>query len=198
MPRVKLSKELKTAISALSDKEKDKLLFRLVAKDPQLVDQLEFQLLEQGETLEDRRADIKYKIGQALHHSRHHFYSPGYLLLDLRAISGRINHHVKTTKDKYGEIELNFFLLNTALDQYLNQIMEFRPHKSKTLDEYVVKRAMKLMQLLSKLHEDLLIEFSSDMQQLGQHIQSLPNMTAVAKRLGLALSYLKEGELPEE
>ena len=48
------------------------------------------------------------------HKAAKYYYSPGYLLLELRSISGRITQHVKTTKDKYGEVALNCLLLNQA------------------------------------------------------------------------------------
>ena len=47
MARVKLTDDLKKAISGLSHKEKDKLLFRLIAKEPILAEQLVFKLLEE-------------------------------------------------------------------------------------------------------------------------------------------------------
>ncbi len=46
MPRQKLPDELKAAISKMPDKEKDKLLFRLIAKEEALVNRLTFELLE--------------------------------------------------------------------------------------------------------------------------------------------------------
>jgi len=46
MARAKLIPELKAAISELTEKEKDKLIFRLLPKDQKLVHKLEYQLLE--------------------------------------------------------------------------------------------------------------------------------------------------------
>ena len=55
MPRVILSKELVKEITKMPVKEKDKLLMRLIRKDGLLAEQLEFQLIEFGETTEERR-----------------------------------------------------------------------------------------------------------------------------------------------
>ena len=55
MARIKLSPDFKKAITALSHKEKDKLLFRLLPKEEMLVAQLEFQLLEDGFQLIDEQ-----------------------------------------------------------------------------------------------------------------------------------------------
>ena len=97
MARTKLSDELKEAIASLTHKEKDKLLFRLIAKDYALVKKLEFELLEDGETKDERRQEL-YEMIEA-EFARYHYYSPGYLLLLLRSISGAIGRHLKTTKD---------------------------------------------------------------------------------------------------
>lgn len=197
MPRIKLSDELKEAIALLPPKEKDKLLFRLIAKEPDLVAQLEFKLLEEGETLEERRKFVYNWIGRTIQQLKYHFYSPGYLLLDLRAISGEINRHVKTTKDKYGEIELNFCMLNLSLELFGDEIKTFSFRGSKTFNEYVVKRAIKLLKLLSKMHEDMVLDFQSDMKALGRHIQKSPHMLDIAQQLDLDVTYLLDGEIPE-
>lgn len=181
--RATLSAELKSAISNLSDKEKDKLLFRLLPKEPALVDQLAYQLLEDAASMEERRSDLKAGIQQELKQAASYFYSPGYLLLDLRAISGEINRHVKTTKDKYGEIELNFFMLNYSLDLLHNKLKTFRHQKSRTLDSYIIKRAQKLEKLMSKLHPDYQLDFTGDWEKLIQHIEQLPNTKRMAHLL---------------
>ena len=181
--RLSLSDELKEAIANLSDKEKDKLLFRLIPKDPALVDRLTFQLLEEGISTEDRRQDLRLHIRRQVELSAASFYSPGYLLLELRAISGEINRHLKTTRDKYGEIELNLFMLNYSLDLLSDQLRKFRHQKSRTLDTYIIKRAQKLEQLIAKLHEDYRLDFTDDWQHLIQHINNLPNTKRMASLL---------------
>ncbi len=194
MPRTKLSDELKQAVLALSPREKDKLLLRLLPKDANLVQQLEFKLLEDGDTTELRREDVRREIDQALEQITTHFYSPGYLLLDLRALSGLINQHVKITKDKIGEIDLNFYMLNRALALAGRHLHRFPAHKSRTLNEYVVKRALKLQKLLGNIHEDYLLEFRDAMHELAGHIRKQKEMADVAKALKLDLEKLSRGE----
>ncbi|MEL6658126.1 MAG: hypothetical protein AAFY48_13355 [Bacteroidota bacterium] len=181
--RIKLSDELKDAISDLSEKEKDKLLFRLIPKDPALVDRLTYELLEDADSPEERRADLRQEIEAVLKKSAAYFYSPGYLLLDLRAISGGINRHVKTTKDRYGEIELNLFMLNYSLDLLAGQLKRFSHQKSRTLDTYIIKRAEKLQKLIYKLHEDYQLDFSDDWDKLTEYIDTVPNLKRMARIL---------------
>ena len=197
MARVKLHPELKKAISQLSNKEKDKLLFRLLPKDAALVAQLEFQLLEGGETKEERRNELNEEIDKRLERYQSYYYSPGYLLLELRDISGMINRHVKMTKDKYGEIELNFQLLNTTLTFFGDYLREASAYRCRTLNDYVIKRSLKLLQLLGKLHEDYILDFRPAMEELGIHINQIPSMLKMANHLGLDIESLRNGELPE-
>ncbi len=181
--RVVLSDDLKEAIADLSDKEKDKLLFRLIPKDPALVDRLTYQLLEGGSNPEERRHDLMVKIEQQLEQSALYFYSPGYLLLDLRTISGDINRHVRTTRDKYGEIALNLLMLNRSLGLLQHKLQAFGHQKSRTLDTYIIKRAQKLEQLIEKIHEDYQLDFADDWEQLMLHISRLSNLRRMARLL---------------
>lgn len=198
MARVKLSAELKKAIAHMPAREKDKLLYRLVAKDPDLAERLAFQLLEKGDTTEERRAEVHTEIASALRQLTTYYHSPGYLLLDLRSLSGRINAHVKTTRDKYGEIELNFFLLNETLRLFGDRVRPAHPQRARTFNEYVVKRALKLLRLLNRLHEDYRLDFKDDMQTLAHHIGDQPNMMRVAIQHGLDVNWLLRGEIPGE
>lgn len=193
MARRKLSDELKEAITMLSNKEKDKLLFRLIAKDEALVERLKFELLEDGSTKEDRREEIYEMISDGF--DKYRYYSPGYLLLVLRSLSGDINRHVKTTKDKYGEVQLNLLMLNKSLSLFGDKIRKVDFRKSRTLNNYVVKRAIKLVRLLRKMHEDYLLDFQDDVQNLGRYIDEQPLMKNLADELGLDLEMLKRGEV---
>lgn len=190
MARVKLTPELKKAISGLSPKEKDKLLFRLIPKDEILVAQLEYQLLEENATVEFRRDEMRNMIERSVQRAANNYYSPGYLLLDLRAISGRINRHVKITKDKYGEIELNLFMLNKTMLLLSGNLRFASPWHARTLNEYIAKRLLKLQKLLEKLPEDYHADFRPGFQELVSELSQQGNFTRVAKQLQLDLNML--------
>ncbi|PHN07394.1 hypothetical protein [Flavilitoribacter nigricans] len=192
MARVKLTPELKKAISALSSKEKDRLLFRLIPKDEILVAQLEYQLLEESATVELRRDNMRNTIERSLQRAANNYYSPGYLLLDIRAISGRINRHVKITKDKYGEVELNLFMINRTLELLGSQLRFASPWHSRTLNEYVAKRILKLLKLLEKIPEDYHADFRPAFQDLADALGQQGNFIRVAKNLQLDLKMLTD------
>jgi hypothetical protein len=194
---IKLSSALKEAIINMPTKEKDKLLLRYIAKDAAMVERLTFLLLEGGETTEERRDELQEAIQVWLRQVKKDFYSPGHLLLNLREISGKINWHVKATRDKYGEIALNFYMLNEMFNQLGDRLPRFSYRKSRTLSKYVLDRSLKLLKLMSNLHEDYQLDFLDDMKTLGAHIASQPHMLEMIEGHSLELDWLMKGIFPE-
>lgn len=178
--RLKLSDELKDAIKALPEKEKDKLLLRLIPKNELLVRQLEFKLLEDASTTYVRREELKEEVEGHVSSYPDHFYSPGYLLTHMREISGLITRHVNITKDKTGEIELNLFMLTEILERNEANLLNHNRYHRIKFDEYVVKRILKLLKLTEKIHEDYRLEFADNMQKLGQLLINQPTTMEVA------------------
>jgi hypothetical protein len=164
---MKLPDDLKRAILEMPEKEKDKLLLRLIAKNNTLIKQLHFQLIEESGSIEERREDIKSLINESADRYPSYYYSPGYLMMAMRDLSGTINTHITTTKDKSGEAELQLLLLNALIEKNLSQLIAAHKNSRYTFDDYIVKRAKKIVTLISKMHEDYLIEYSDDLQKLG-------------------------------
>jgi len=181
MPRTKLSDELKEAIKTLPNKEKDKLLFRLLPKDQKLVHQLEFKLLENEETTEERREKIKEVILESCENYPRQYHSPSYLVWNLKDLSGKINYHTTITKDKIGEIELNLLMLNEVLGKNLVRITSEDKWQVRKLAEYVVARIKKINTLLGKIHEDYHLEFETDIDTLKEIINKLPIFIKIAE-----------------
>lgn len=197
MPREKLSPELRKAVQALTIKEKEKLIFRLLPSNEILVRQLEYTLLEEENTLEERREILQSTITEVISKFPNRPLHPVYLALTLRELSGRINRHVRITKDKIGEISLNFFMLITALKKNEATLKKADRWTSQKLDEYVVKRALKLQKLISKLHEDYILEYEEDMKTLGKLIHDNESMSETALKLNVDTAALMNGILPE-
>ena len=158
----KLEKDLQEAIVAMPQKEKDKLLLKLITKDDVLTQQLQFQLVEAGDTMESRRDDIRKSIDK-LYRIDH--YSSGYLMMDMRYVSGDITRHIKVTKDKYGEVELTIKLLKECFEKQLKWIQKYSA-KTDTLANYVAKRTDAILKKLIKLHPDIQFDFHSDMDYI--------------------------------
>lgn len=178
-----LSKELKEAILSLPSSEKDKLLLRLIGKHADLQKQLEFQLLEFGETLEYRRQAVRNSIDKMYKHDEG---TAGWLLMAVRTENADINDHVKTTKDKYGEIELTLYLLNQLFDKWLKYIEKYSA-KNDTLASYVAKRTEFVVKKLEKLHPDIQLDFWKDTNLLLERVHTYAPMY-----------YARELKLPKE
>jgi hypothetical protein len=122
----RISDELKTAITEMPEKEKDKLLIRLVAKEPVLMAKLKHQLLEDEVDMEQQRDKIMQQIVNTF--SMEGFtiwnHTPGLVMMVMRDFSGDINHHVKVTKDKYGEIMLLTRLVNIPFREQHDILVE--------------------------------------------------------------------------
>ena len=198
MARAKLIPELKAAISDLTEKEKDKLIFRLLPKDQKLVHKLEYQLLEYSDTQEERRGDVRAKIMEAMERYPSYYYSPGYLLLTLRELSGKITYHKDITSDKVGEIELNYLMLTEGLGRNISSLRRSGYFSMKSLNEYVVKRVLKLQKLTAKLHEDYILEFEESMISMGELLSEIPSMSNFIREHDLYVDSLLEGRLPDE
>ncbi len=183
----KLDEQLKAAIARMPVAEKDKILLRLVAKDQKLVRRLVFELLEAGETRDDRASALREEIAKYLAKSAASAHNtPGYLLLDLRHWNARINEHVLATKDKSGEVSLTIFMLAEGMRLHHDMLRKFPERRSDTLAPYVVKRTATILGKAKKLHEDYFIEFRRDAQELLEHIWGFRPTAVLAKEQGLS------------
>ena len=156
---------------------------RLIPKDSKLVDQLEYKLVEEEGTLELRRDDMREYIESRVNQYPNKYYSSIYLRLEMRDISGKINYHVAITKDKLGEIEFNLVMVNGLLYKNKGRLQSESKYLAEKLNEYVIKRALKLVKLVNALHEDYRLEFADEMMELADHIKSIPSLLEEAKYL---------------
>jgi hypothetical protein len=188
--------EFKDAICALPSKEKDKLLLRLIKKDKVLCKRLYFDLIECGNT-EEKRNEVKYEIVSHSKVSERYGYKPGYLLMDIREMSGMVNEHVSVTKDKFGEISLTLVLLIESLNTYGKFIGLTRYRDVRKLLLYLTSKVFKIVLLIDKMHEDLKIEFQEDLTKLGELLLTNNHLSRSAKQNGLDLNWLIESEIPD-
>ena len=167
-------------------KEKDKLLLRLVAKDKKLVNRLIFELLEGGETRNDRAETLRTEMASDLiKQKKYDYYTPGYLLMTIRFWNARITEHTQTTKDKVGEVSLTFFLLAESFRVHRDMLDSFPHRRSDTLAPYLVKRAEMIFKKAEKIHEDYRIELRDDAQTILDHIWSFPPTAALVPKTPL-------------
>ncbi|TAE00941.1 MAG: hypothetical protein EAZ97_04405 [Bacteroidetes bacterium] len=182
----KISDDLKLAILEMPDKEKNKLLLRLIAKDFMLIAQLQHQLLEGEEDMKNKRSELLAHIQKYLGTENNNSYSdtPGLLMMEMRDMNGNITRHVKITKDKLGEIELTLCLVNHAFAEHPNMLAQ-KAKRAENFAEYVVKKADFVLKKLEKIHEDYHIVFEDDTNKMLQFIANYQPCQPFAKSMNL-------------
>ncbi|GAB2528995.1 hypothetical protein [Spirosoma aerophilum] len=178
-----LDPELKKAIVRMPGTEKDKLLLRLITKDAVLTERLQFELVEEGRTIDERRHTIRAFIDRT---ANLHADTPGWLMMDMRTVSGHISRHLKVTKDKYGEVELMLYMLNTFYDNNAHLLQKYNSRTDKAA-EYIAKRTEQVLKKAVKLDPDYYVEFMDEINKLLGWV----NTTASAH-------YARQLSLPKE
>ena len=178
--RLSEHKELKIEILALPQKDKDKLLLRLVAKDKVLTEHLHFVLLEGEEDLRNRVAQIKEEITN----TDKNLTTAKDVLANLRKLMKLINHFFKVTKSSFEEVELRIFLLNhTAIEFKARSFSSYKNYEQ-LFGIFFVKSVAATLKKFEKLHEDLQFDLREDLNKLL--IKTFTKNTAtIALDLGL-------------
>ncbi len=190
-------KEFKEAILDLPEKEKDKLLLRLLKKDVPLANQLYFELVS-TQTVEERRAELEELVRKRAESILARSSSVQHLQMLTRSLSGDITVQTKITKDKFGEISLNLLMLNEILKTNKLRSELFYKPKAMKFAVYVVARTFKLLVLIRAMHEDYLSDFKSDLETLGERIAGNELLMRTAIQHGLDVNWLLSGEIPED
>ncbi|MBE8714074.1 hypothetical protein [Sphingobacterium hungaricum] len=164
--------ELKKAVLNLSQKEKDKLLVRLIGKDKLLLKQLHFQLLEDEYDLENRVKELKAYLAKVIDISKKTISNtPTYanfkeLNYVLRHASGVINEHEKVTKDKIGEFESRLLLIKTSISLFPKLFQPDSSLAAEKLKIYMTGRIKNLVMKFEKLHEDIQFDYQEIMDYI--------------------------------
>lgn len=178
--RLSEHKELKIEIVALPQKDKDKLLLRLVAKDKVLTEHLHFVLLEEEEDLRNRVAKIKEEIintDKSLTTAKE-------VLVNLRKLMKSINHFFKVTKSNFEEVELRIFLLNHTAIEFKGRSFSSFKNYEQLFGIFFVKSVAATLKKFEKLHEDLQFDLMEDLNKLLNKTFN-KSMAPIALDLGL-------------
>ncbi|RZL20303.1 MAG: hypothetical protein EOO96_25235, partial [Pedobacter sp.] len=145
-------KNLKSAITDLPVKEKDRLLLRLIAKDKVLTEHLHYKLLESEIDLEDRKEKIKADVSEQIPELKK--LNAKEALVKVRKMITSVNHFYKVTKDPIGEVELKIFILNNVPFDYRRSILGYRDYMI-LFSSFYIKTVAVTINKYRKLHEDL-------------------------------------------
>jgi hypothetical protein len=178
-------KDLKTEIKSLPEKEKDKLLLRLIAKDKVLTEHLHFMLLENEEDLAFRHQNLLDAIDEGIKELEAAYkVSSKDTLLKLRKLSGSISHHQKVTKDTMTEIELRIYLLKNIPIDFKDGVFSPMYKFNEKLFIYYVKAVIALMNKFKKLHEDIQFDMKDQINSILEKIYT-HKTASVATELGV-------------
>lgn len=171
--------ELKSAVLNLSQKEKDKLLVRLISKDKMLLKQLHYQLLEDEYDLENRIEQLKSKLEKLFLATTSNLSNTplftNYKTLNniLRQASGIINEHEKVTKDKFSSAETRLYILTEPFRLYPRLYVQSPLQVAEKLHKYLDARIKATLKNIATLHEDLQFDLQESVSQVDKIRQTL-------------------------
>jgi len=194
---MKFSPEFKEAVLQLSEKEKDKLLIRLLKKDHNLVNRLFFELLD-DKNVDDHRAIMEEHVIQRGKEITSYAKSLNHLKVLTRFVSGDIGEHVRITKDKFGEVSLNLLMLTTILKSADRLFQKTNPVHATKFCVYVIARIFRCLVLIKSMHEDLLLEFEEPLEELADLITENPALMKTAINHGLDMNWLNAENIPDD
>lgn len=189
------SKEFKQALSEFSSKEKDKLIFRLLRKDKLLSKKLYFELIEE-ETTDDKRNTMESYLKERITDLSKHIGNPKYFLVLVRKLSGEITEHVKVTTDKFGDVFLNLFLVNTILE-HNDKLSRQRFDAVYKLYIYLINKIFKALTLIKKLDEDYWLEFDKILTDIDFQLHENLYLEKLCINNGLDFNWLKCENIPD-
>lgn len=192
---MEFSKEFKQALSEFSSKEKDKLIFRLLRKDKLLSKKLYFELIEE-ETTDDKRNTMESYLKERITNLSKHIGNPKYFLVLVRKLSGEITEHVKVTTDKFGDVFLNLFLVNTILE-HNDKLSRQRFDAVYKLYIYLINKIIKALIQIQKLDEDYWLEFDKILTDIDFQLHENLYLEKLCINNGLDFNWLKCENIPD-
>ena len=193
---MKFEQDFKDALAQLPNKEKDKLILRLLKKDIKLANQLYFELVE-TRSVEELRNMVELEIEAFFQSIRNHFYSAGNLMMNIRDVSGMISAHVNTTKDKFGEPYLNCIMLIKALYNNSENLKQCSIGETFKFNTYVVARIFKILTQVKALHEDLQFDFQELFEKLVSEMIQIPTLMDATIYHGLDMNWIDYHGIPD-
>ncbi|MCT2562346.1 deoxyuridine 5'-triphosphate nucleotidohydrolase [Chryseobacterium herbae] len=189
------SKEFKAALSAFSNVEKDRLIFRLLKKDKLLSKKLYFELIDQ-ETTDDKRNTMEENVAEKLLLASKYVGNAKYFMSTVRTVSADITEHVKITTDKFGEVSLNLLLVNRILDSN-EDLSRQRFDNVYKLYIYIINKIFKALVLTKKLDEDYWMEIDELLKESLDKILDNQYLQKLCINNGLDFNWFQSHRIPE-
>ena len=189
--------EFKAALALLPSKEKDKLLWRLIKRDELLARRLEYELLAPYDAV-DKRDELAALIQDQIIAMAGRRARLSSILSQFRYFSGDITRHVYVTKDKVGEITLNFILLQQAMRLLNNTSYMFGGRAVQKYIVYMLNKLYRTCMLVHKVHIDYHLELEDEAQKLGEIMQANLDLMKYVKHHKFNVDWLIDFDIPED
>lgn len=194
---MKFHDDFKAALALLPAKEKDKLLWRLIKRDELLARRLEFELLAPYDAI-DKRNDLGNVIQDRIISMAGRRERLSAILSQFRYLSGDITRHVYITKDKIGEVLLNFILLQQAMLLLNNTSYLFGGRTTQKYVVYMLNKLYRTCMMINKLHTDYHIELEDDALKLGEIMQANSDLMKYVKHHKFNVNWLIDFDIPQD
>ncbi|MCS3530673.1 deoxyuridine 5'-triphosphate nucleotidohydrolase [Chryseobacterium sp. JUb7] len=189
------SKEFKAALSAFSNVEKDRLIFRLLKKDKLLSKKLYFELIDQ-ETTDNKRDSMEEIIGEKILLASAYIGNQKYFLSIIRKLSAEVTEHVKITTDKFGEVSLNLLMVNKILE-HNGDLTRQRFDNVYKLYLYLINKIVKALLLTKKLDEDYWMEIDEILESIEEKVHQNTYLEKLFINNGIDFNWLTSDRIPE-
>lgn len=194
---MKIENDFKKALAALPEREKDKLIVRLLKKDMKLLHRLHFELID-TRSVEERRAELSDEIQGAFEaYKNSRFHSKDFIYI-LRGMSGLITEHVFITKDKFGEPLLTLKLLVSALGFLNEKAPSTRYYDDFKIYYYILDKVFNSMKWIQKLDPDYLFDFKSLFVELQQLVSDNLYLCDLFIKHGMDINWFSGPHIPED
>ncbi len=193
---MKIENDFKKALAALPEREKDKLIVRLLKKDMKLLHRLHFELID-TRSVEERRAELSEKIKEAFKSFKKFRFDAKDYMHVLRGMSGLIAEHVFITKDKFGEPLLTLELLIAALEYLNEKAPSTRYYDDFKIYYYILDKVFNSMKWINKLDPDYLFDFKSLFLRLEELISKNHNLFDRFITHGVDINWFSGPHIPE-
>ena len=125
-----------------------------------------------------------------------HIGNPKYFLVLVRKLSGEITEHVKVTTDKFGDVFLNLFLVNTILE-HNDKLSRQRFDAVYKLYIYLINKIIKALIQIQKLDEDYWLEFDEILTDIDFQLHENLYLEKLCINNGLDFNWLKCENIPD-
>jgi hypothetical protein len=182
----KIDQKLARAILNMPQSEKDKLLLRLLRKEPMLLEKMRNDFFSSQADIEGARAALKHEIETRFSDERYASYhhSPGLTMMEMRDFAGAITRHAKTTRDQVGEVELLLTLIDAPL-RYLQPMLMADKSRADSFAKYCCRKMQVALEKLEKLKPPQQAEFQLQVNQCLELLRAYPPTAARMSEYGL-------------